>query len=301
MQFSAHGRRLARSFHLEDAPTLFGSSAGGGMMAVTELRSDEGNGGMSAPLGREDAYLIGLQLRSIRHHELWLDGAPVPPRACAEGMSCFYDLKRNPIAWLAEPFHSLHFHVPREALTEVASELGQTTAELDCEEGAFVNDATIHNLGRCLLPLMHEQQSTNQLFVDHVLLALRGHLLTTYGGHRPAEVTSRGGLTPWQQRRATELMCEHVVDGIALLDLARACRLSSSAFVRAFRKSMGVPPHQWLLMRRIDRSIELMRDHSVQLADVALSAGFADQSHFTRIFARRMGISPGAWRTACYS
>jgi transcriptional regulator GlxA family with amidase domain len=95
-------------------------------------------------------------------------------------------------------------------------------------------------------------------------------------------------------------MREHVADGIALVELARACRLSSSAFVRAFKQSMGVPPHQWLLLRRIDRAIELMRDGTVQLAEVALSAGFADQSHFTRIFAGKMGVSPGVWRNASY-
>src|SRR6185312_5135591 len=296
MHHGAYGQRLARSFHLDDPPTLLGSTGGGCVLAVTELRLDESGCGMTAPLGSDDAYLVGLQLRRLQRHELWLDGCPVATRPTAEGTSCFYDLQRNPVTWLDEPFHSLQFYMPRAALAEAADEMGQTVSDLICEPGEFVDDAVINGLGQCLLPLMGDRTQGNRLFVDHVLLALRGHLLVTYGGVRCTETIARGGLTPWQQRRATELMREHVVEGIALDDVARACRLSSSAFVRAFKKSMGVPPHQWLLMRRIDRAIDLMRDRSVQLADVALSAGFADQSHFTRIFARKMGVSPGVWR-----
>ncbi len=108
----------------------------------------------------------------------------------------------------------------------------------------------------------------------------------------------RGGLAPWQQRQAMELMREHVTDGIALVLVAKACDLSCSAFVRAFRQSTGISPHQWLIRRRIELALSLMRDRSLPLIEVALAAGFADQSHFTRTFTRKMGVSPGAWRNA---
>ena len=132
-----------------------------------------------------------------------------------------------------------------------------------------------------------------------MLLAVRHHLASSYGGMRTGSQAIQGGLAAWQQRKAKEMMRANLVSGIALEELAHACRLSTSAFVRAFRKSVGMPPHQWLLQRRIDRAMELMRDRSLQLADVALSSGFADQSHFTRSFGRRVGRSPGAWRRDC--
>lgn len=299
MQQGAYGQRLAHSFHLNDPPTLQVSTDGGSVLAVTELRLDESGCGMTAPLGHDDAYLVCLQLRSLHKHELWLDGTALGVRSSTAGMSCIHDLRRNPVSWLDEPFHSLQFYIPRAALAEIADEKGRSVDDLVHEPGKFVDDTVINGVGRCLLPLMHERMPGGQLFVDHMLLALRGHLLASYGGVCAATTTVHGGLAPWQQRRATELMREHVVDGITLVELARACRLSSSAFVRAFKQSMGVPPHQWLLLRRIDHAIDLMRDHTMQLAEVALSAGFADQSHFTRIFARKMGVSPGAWRSAC--
>jgi AraC family transcriptional regulator len=83
-----------------------------------------------------------------------------------------------------------------------------------------------------------------------------------------------------------------------LKDVARECRLSVSHFSRAFRRTIGVAPHNWLLTHRIEVAKEKLRDHRLSLADVALVCGFADQSHFTRVFTRLAGVSPGAWRRA---
>ena len=89
------------------------------------------------------------------------------------------------------------------------------------------------------------------------------------------------------------------LDGdISVMVLARACGLSTKHFSRAFRQSTGLPPHQWLLQRRIDKAKQLLRDSRSPLAEVAADCGFADQSHFTRVFTRAVGISPGQWRRA---
>ncbi|MFS8083912.1 MAG: helix-turn-helix domain-containing protein [Ginsengibacter sp.] len=299
MQQGIFGERLGRSFHVGDPPTLFCSTPGGCALAVTEIRSELGGCGFTEPFGHVDAYLVGLQLRGLSRHELWMAGTPVSVQPFHKGSTCFYDLQHDPVAYLDEPFHSLNFYFPREALSEVADELGQGVVDqLAPLPGAFIDDPAIYHVGQCLLPVMHGELRSNQLFVDHMMLALRGHLVSTYGQARKPCKVIRGGLAAWQQRKATGMIRDNLVEGIALIDLAQACRLSSSAFVRGFKQSLGVPPHQWLLMRRVDHAIELMRDRSVQLADVALSSGFADQSHFTRMFARKMGISPGAWRHA---
>jgi AraC family transcriptional regulator len=61
---------------------------------------------------------------------------------------------------------------------------------------------------------------------------------------------------------------------------------------------MGVAPHNWLLMRRIEIAKQKLRGRQLSLSDVAFACGFADQSHFTRVFTRMVGVSPGAWRRA---
>ena len=78
--------------------------------------------------------------------------------------------------------------------------------------------------------------------------------------------------------------------------LAEECGLSPRHFARAFRQSTGVPPHRWLMRHRVQRAKELLRRQALSLADIALRCGFADQSHFTRVFSREVGFSPGQWR-----
>jgi AraC-like DNA-binding protein len=106
----------------------------------------------------------------------------------------------------------------------------------------------------------------------------------------------RGGLAPWQARRAKELLNANLDGKLPLSQLAEECGLSTRHFARAFRQSTGVPPHRWLLSRRVERAKELLHDAALSLAEIALACGFADQSHFTRTFTTLVGLSPGLWR-----
>jgi AraC-like DNA-binding protein len=106
----------------------------------------------------------------------------------------------------------------------------------------------------------------------------------------------RGGLAPWQAHRAKALMDTNLGAKLPLSQLAEECGLSTRHFARAFRQTTGVPPHRWLLGRRVDRAKDLLRDPALSLAEVALACGFADQSHFTRMFTTVVGVTPGLWR-----
>jgi AraC-like DNA-binding protein len=107
---------------------------------------------------------------------------------------------------------------------------------------------------------------------------------------------TRGGLAPWQLRRAEALMSENLSVQVPLDQVAEECGLSVRHLARAFRQSTGVPPHRWLLDRRVKRAKELLPDSKLSLSDVALACGFGDQSHFTRTFTASVRLSPGAWR-----
>ena len=146
-----------------------------------------------------------------------------------------------------------------------------------------------------MLPALRHPDQANPLFVDHVLLAVGAHIAQTYGGMRPASRLARGGLAPWQERRAREILRANIKRGVALKEVARECGLSVGHFSHAFRRSLGVAPHKWLIEQRVVLSKEKLRD-GLSLSDVATECGFSDQSHLTRIFRRTVGVSPGAWR-----
>ena len=107
----------------------------------------------------------------------------------------------------------------------------------------------------------------------------------------------RAGLSPCQERRAKEILRANL-RGVPLKELARKCGLSVGHFSHAFRRSVGVAPHQWLIEQRIALSMEKLRDDRLSLSEVAAKCGFSDQSHLTRLFTRIVGVSPGAWRRA---
>jgi AraC-like DNA-binding protein len=109
---------------------------------------------------------------------------------------------------------------------------------------------------------------------------------------RPSRTVTSSGLAPWQLRRAQEMFRSD----LSANNVAQACKLSVSHFARAFKASTSIPPHQWVMAARIEMARGLLTSSATPLVEVAGMCGFADQSHFSRVFARMMGTSPGAWR-----
>ena len=105
-----------------------------------------------------------------------------------------------------------------------------------------------------------------------------------------------GGLAPGALRRVLEHVERELSEHIPLRDLAQLARLSECHFSRAFKQSVGMPPHRYLISRRISVAAELIVTTERMLSDIALAVGFCDQSHFTRLFSTTMGTSPSAYR-----
>jgi transcriptional regulator GlxA family with amidase domain len=78
--------------------------------------------------------------------------------------------------------------------------------------------------------------------------------------------------------------------------LARISRVSDAHFARAFRQAFGVPPHRYLLTRRIERATTLLRDSELPVTAIALQTGWASIGTFGRIFRDVTGETPGAMR-----
>jgi AraC family transcriptional regulator len=78
--------------------------------------------------------------------------------------------------------------------------------------------------------------------------------------------------------------------------IAKAVNMSSFRFARGFRSATGLPPHRFLVERRIELARDLLRSTDQRLADIARSAGFATQSHFTAVFRQHCRTTPKAYR-----
>jgi AraC family transcriptional regulator len=103
-------------------------------------------------------------------------------------------------------------------------------------------------------------------------------------------------LEPGQLRRVEDLLNDQLADDLPLTELALAVGLSPYQFARAFKAATGLPPHQWLMARRIERACELLAATQDALADIAYACGFASQSHMTDVFRAKLGVTPGRYR-----
>ncbi|MFK2874809.1 helix-turn-helix domain-containing protein [Dyella lipolytica] len=258
---------------------------------------DQPGCGMTSPMGSDDAYLVCLNLRNQSTHELWCDGRSVCSTSYEGGTTYVLDLRRDPIAYISDPLHSLYFYMPRQAIGEACEDLGKTNiVDLALQPGQCFRDAIVNSIGQTLLPIFNRASATNQALIDHLLQGLCTYMASTYGGSSKRPEVVRGALAPWQQRLVAQMMRERTFEGISINELAEACGLSAGALARGFKKSTGMSPHQWLLSHRVDQALELMADPDVSLADIAFNTGFSDQSHFSRVFTQKMGVAPGAWR-----
>jgi AraC family transcriptional regulator len=296
-QAGVYGQRLGRGLHVKEAPVLITRSLRSAEVAVTEVRNDKPTPELSGSLPAEDAYLVSLKLRDYPACECWEEGRYVTREDIRAGATYLYDLKRDPRYVIDKPFHSLFFYLPRPALHDMARQPGAPRiGELSYEPGVGHDDGVIRHIGASLQEALRRPDETNQLFVDHMMLALTAHVAQTYGGLKPAAEPSRGGLAPWQVKRACDRLDSDLSGKIALQLIATELGLSVSHFSRAFRISTGLPPHQWLLRQRVKAATQLMTVRNLPLSEIAISAGFANQSHFTRVFTQMVGVSPGAWR-----
>jgi AraC family transcriptional regulator len=293
-----YGQRLAERLRAEQAHAIVTRLLRTADMAVTETRCDDPAPGLSHSIQREDAYLVDLTLRDFPNRQYWEDGRQMPICELRTGQVVFHDLRRDPVALLDKPYHDLFFYLPRGALNAIADDADAPRIGDLNHRPVGIDDNTISSLGWAVLPALSRPGQASQLFVDHVLMSLGVHVAQTYGGMRPESRPVRGGLAPWQVRRAKEILCANLDGSVPLKEVARECRLSVSQFSRAFRRTMGVAPHKWLLTRRVEVAKDRLRDNQLSLPDVALACGFADQSHLTRVFTRIVGLSPGAWRRA---
>ena len=160
-----------------------------------------------------------------------------------------------------------------------------------------VADPVVRHLLLSLRPtLAANPEETSGLFADHVAMAFAAHMARTYGEGRAPPPLPRGGLAPWQERRAKEMLDARLDGSVSLAELAGACQLSVRHFARAFRQSTGQPPHRWMMERRLERAEGLLEFSSLPLGEIAASCGFASPSHFARVFRRATGMPPGEWR-----
>jgi AraC family transcriptional regulator len=147
-----------------------------------------------------------------------------------------------------------------------------------------------------LLAEARSETPAGKLYVDSLIQTLTLHLLKNYSTAAPAPENPQGGLSGYKLRRVQEFIDAHLEQDLSLAEIARVSDLSQYHFARAFRKSTGLTPQQYLMQQRIERAKQLLAKEDLPIVEISLRTGFKNQSHFTTLFRKFTKFTPKNWR-----
>ena len=137
----------------------------------------------------------------------------------------------------------------------------------------------------------------SRLAAESLANLLAVHLTRNASPPRPPAGRTYGALPQGKLRAVVEYVEDHLDASLTLEQMAAAAHLSAYHFARQFKAATGVPPHQYILARRVDRAQQLLHsDGDFSLAEIAARAGFSDQSQFSHHFMRLVGVTPRQFR-----
>ncbi|WP_157017877.1 helix-turn-helix domain-containing protein [Mesorhizobium xinjiangense] len=140
-------------------------------------------------------------------------------------------------------------------------------------------------------------EALNRVYMDSLLTVFSTYLLRNYSTFqdRPAS-RYRGGLSPKRWRDVQDYIKANIGEQLPVERLALLAGLSPSHFLRAFKKTAGQSPHQYILTARLERAEHLVVTTDLPLSRIAGMAGFANHSHLTASMRRHKFTTPSALR-----
>jgi AraC-like DNA-binding protein len=176
--------------------------------------------------------------------------------------------------------------------------LGSDSAGITFEQRIGIDD---DDMRRTLLAFLQEIESpgwNSELYVETLLTLLLNQLVRCASnlGQQRRLTYRKGGLPGWRLKQALELLEGNPSAAPSLAKLAGQLQLHPTSLCRAFKASMGVTPHRYLLLRRVMCAKEMMSDTDRTITDIAADRGFNSSSQFSFVFRRIAGMSPREYR-----
>ena len=136
----------------------------------------------------------------------------------------------------------------------------------------------------------------SRLEMEARMLLITERLLSRYHQETPQRHRIVQPAMDWRIRRSIEEIEARLHEDLGLIELAAAVGLSPSHYAMLFRAATGLPPHRWLVKRRIERACEMLHDPRTSITDIAFTLGFPSSQHFATMFGKHMGATPSEWR-----
>ena len=192
---------------------------------------------------------------------------------------------------------ALIVRIPRLLLTNAAQESGVDAAKAQLVNRFQIRDPQVEQLAWALKAEMDSNYESGRLYLDSLGTALASRLLHRHSAISPSKTTrSKGGLPGAKLRHVLGYIEDNLGNNLSLSEIASASGLSVSHCQRAFRQSLGVSVHRYVIGRRVERAESLLEQEKLSIAQIALEVGFSHQSHLATHMRRLRGLTPARKR-----
>jgi len=188
--------------------------------------------------------------------------------------------------------------VPPAMLRMAAEDLDLEPERVEIRNRFQVRDAQLENIAWVLKDEMESGYPCGRLYIQSLAQSVAVRLVACHSSRSLQPRRENGRLSDRRLRQVLSYIESNLDQAISLRDIAGVAGLSVSHFKGLFRQSVGVPVHQYLIRRRVERATSLLRKSQLSISQIALETGFAHQSHLARHMRRLLGVSPRALREA---
>ena len=198
------------------------------------------------------------------------------------------------IRWLA-PVHTVAVAIHPTLLTQ---SLENTAHRNDIELRQYFNlrDRHIASILNTMTLDLAEGSPAGRLYGESLADSLAVYLASRHSAGNPLSVFTPGGLPAYRLKRVMDFIGENLGDDLSLGQLASIAGMSAHYFSEMFRQSTGHSPYQYVLLQRIERAKQMLRNRDCSVLTAGVEAGFANPSHFARTFRRIVGTSPSKFQ-----
>jgi AraC family transcriptional regulator len=188
------------------------------------------------------------------------------------------------------PSTSLLVRLMPTLLKSTADAMGLSMSALSMAPQLQIRDPKLEHICWALKAELENGDPRERLYAEGLGTAIAAQLLRRYS--RTADAMPRIGLTRRQLRTTVDFINSHLASDLSLSEIAAVAGMSASYFKTLFKRTTGLPVHQYVMRRRVDCAVNLISRGRLRLSAAALQAGFADQSHMARCVRRIMGVTP---------
>ena len=188
--------------------------------------------------------------------------------------------------------HALVLNLPRKMLSLIAEELGLDPVRAQISNRFQVRDPELEVIFWAIKREMETGYPSGRFYLDGLAIAVASRLLARHSSVSGLVKDRKDGLAGRRLKQVLSFIEDQLAESLSLEQIAAVAGISTSHLNTLFRRSMGIPLYRYIVQRRVERAKALLTKDELSMAEVALAAGFAHQSHMARHMRRMLGLSP---------